>query len=392
MPTAPEPIAAMSESALQTTGGADLATKHIEGQGHKTRPLALTHFPSKWDSFGTIEEFKPVGQGASGDVYVKTQHGVPKFAIKVFKPTVRRDVFELEIETMKHFRDSKFFINFYDSANASDFMWDEGPNMILMEGASMTVFDAIEKYGGLYEAQAVEVIVDLLCGLKTAHDLGFIYRDVKPENILVKIDSVKYGDLGGLCKPDGDDKFACQGYMGTFIYASPQLWARFMEKGVWDPWHAQQTHEDDVYALGLVLAFMITGGYVPKTVMEVQSVLDESNIGIEYRVERILGILDRFDISKDALMEPLAAPIQSLLRKMMAKDPVQRCTAAQCLEFIVDDEESHGLFTREERRQAVQCAGVAKKRKLQFGDGPVRKKLKLDPMADLWTKLQVRVP
>lgn len=106
--------------------------------------------------------------------------------------------------------------------------------------------------GPLTAKEAGKILEQLASALQFAHEHGFIHRDVKPSNILLRDGEHVYLTDFGLVKHIGEESHITQvGCMlGTPTYMAPEL----VE-------HAATTRSD-IYALGIVLYQMLTG-HVP---------------------------------------------------------------------------------------------------------------------------------
>jgi hypothetical protein len=94
--------------------------------------------------------------------------------------------------------------------------------MELMPGE--TLEDLIRKQGPLSPEQALPRILDVIEGLKEAHRVGVVHRDVKPSNcFLERDDRVKIGDFG-LAKSlvSGAHLTKTGSFLGTVLYAAPE--------------------------------------------------------------------------------------------------------------------------------------------------------------------------
>jgi serine/threonine-protein kinase len=111
----------------------------------------------------------------------------------------------------------------------------------------------VARDGPLEPARAAAVIAQVAGALAAAHERGLVHRDVKPANVLVTADNHCYLTDFGLVK----DLAATTGatrtgeVLGTLDYVAPER----IQGGGTGPW-------TDVYALGCVLFFTLTGGVV----------------------------------------------------------------------------------------------------------------------------------
>ena len=72
------------------------------------------------------------------------------------------------------------------------------------------------------EPQAKFYITELLLGMKYLHKLNIIYRDVKPENILIDADGhIRIADFG-LCK-QLNNQFMTYSFCGSPEYMAPEV-------------------------------------------------------------------------------------------------------------------------------------------------------------------------
>ncbi|MFJ6936058.1 Stk1 family PASTA domain-containing Ser/Thr kinase [Streptomyces sp. NPDC101132] len=127
----------------------------------------------------------------------------------------------------------------------------DGPYVYLaMEYVSgCTLRDLLRERGALQPRAALDVLEPVLAALGAAHRAGFVHRDMKPENVLIGDDGrVKVADFG-LVRAVGSVTDTTGAVLGTVSYLAPEQ----IENGTADT-------RVDVYACGVVLYEMLTGG------------------------------------------------------------------------------------------------------------------------------------
>ncbi len=104
--------------------------------------------------------------------------------------------------------------------------------------------------GGLTVAEILDIITDVAHGLDFAHQKGFVHRDVKPANVLFRLDGrVVLADFGIAKAMDGSNSSTVAGAsVGTPDYMSP-------EQARGEPVDGRS----DLYSLGTMLFEMLAG-------------------------------------------------------------------------------------------------------------------------------------
>lgn len=112
-----------------------------------------------------------------------------------------------------------------------------------------TLRDVLRERGALRPRAALDILEPVLAALGAAHRAGFVHRDMKPENVLIGDDGrVKVADFG-LVRAVDTVTSTTGAVLGTVSYLAPEQ----IEHGTADP-------RVDVYACGVVLYEMLTGG------------------------------------------------------------------------------------------------------------------------------------
>lgn len=72
----------------------------------------------------------------------------------------------------------------------------------------------------------MKVIIQCLRGLKAAHQLGIVHRDIKPDNILINSKGIiKIADFGLARGESSKDDITITGQIfGTPLFMSPEQW------------------------------------------------------------------------------------------------------------------------------------------------------------------------
>jgi hypothetical protein len=120
--------------------------------------------------------------------------------------------------------------------------------MELMPGD--TLESLVQKEGPLPPEQAVAKILDVIDGLREAHRLGVVHRDVKPSNCFLEADGrVKVGDFGLAKSLVSQAHLTKTGtFLGTLLYCSPE---QIRSEPV--------DQQSDVYSVAATLYYLLTG-------------------------------------------------------------------------------------------------------------------------------------
>jgi serine/threonine protein kinase len=185
--------------------------------------------------------------------------------------------------------------------------------MEYLEGIDLE--DLVQQGGPLPEGRVVPILRQICGSLAEAHAVGLIHRDIKPANVFLTCraglpDFVKVLDFG-LVKAVSADRAAkltqANVTVGTPQYLSPEA--------VEHPENI--TPQADVYAIGAVAYFLVTG----TTVFGGNSVWD-----ICMKQARAIP-----DPPSARLGRPMSAGLESLILRCLAKKPEDRPPGAQAL-------------------------------------------------------------
>lgn len=199
---------------------------------------------------GKYEIQEILGEGASGVVYLAwDRHLLRQVAIKKQKRNENSDdrSFRQELTMLKELKHPMLPALY-------DYFWEKGWYLVMEYVQGISLHNYIDKTGGIEEKQALVwalQIAELLCYL---HDRkpAVIYRDLKPDNIMVCPDGkVRLIDFGSAyCKQGSADKDKI--LAGTVGYAAPEQLSLEKEEGYSD-------ERSDIYTFGRTIYHMLTG-------------------------------------------------------------------------------------------------------------------------------------
>lgn len=118
-----------------------------------------------------------------------------------------------------------------------------------------TLEQVVAERGRLQQSEAVNLAQQICEAVQELHRLGVLHRDLTPANIIVADDGAHIIDLG-IARPltDTANRNRDTTALGTYGFASPEQYG-FAPTGV----------RSDIYSLGRILGFMLTGVYPDDT-------------------------------------------------------------------------------------------------------------------------------
>ncbi len=198
-----------------------------------------------------------VGRGGFGAVYKATQlHTQREVALKI----LLKNFSNAKVDS-KRFKREAALVQKLRHPNVVELLdfgeTDRGQPFIAFELLHGRALGKVLKEGPLPLYRAGEIARDVLQALEAAHELGIVHRDIKPQNIyLLENGLAKVLDFGIAKAVTGEEAMGTQlteaGQMiGTPHYMAPE---QVRGNGV--------VPSTDLYALGLLMAEMITGNRV----------------------------------------------------------------------------------------------------------------------------------
>lgn len=118
-----------------------------------------------------------------------------------------------------------------------------------------TLLDVLRNEGALSEKRALHLARDMANALGAIHEAGLIHRDVKPQNILLEVETghAKLTDLGLACEQtQPSDDPSAESSEGNAIFGSPYTMSPEQANG------ARTDARSDLYGLGATLFYALT--------------------------------------------------------------------------------------------------------------------------------------
>lgn len=189
-----------------------------------------------------------LGKGGFGEVYlVKLKNTDNYYALKaidkkkIFKENIKKYV-ENERKVYEKFH-SPFIVKFYRAFQSNCYLY-----LLIEHMQNGDLKGYIKKYKTFTEKDVRIISAQLILAIEHLHKQGIIYRDLKPDNILIDNKGyIKLADFG-LCKDGIVGNFETKSFCGSVAYLPPEVINR--------TGHGRAV---DWYLLGTVIYEMLVG-------------------------------------------------------------------------------------------------------------------------------------
>lgn len=192
---------------------------------------------------------KLIGEGGMANVYLAHDTILDrKVAVKVLRGDLAGD--EKFVRRFQREALSASSLSHPNIVEIYDVGEDDGNFYIVMEFIEgKTLKQLIKKRGVLSLSETIDIMLQLLDALATAHDSYIIHRDIKPQNIMIKESGlVKITDFGIAMALNSVELTQTNSVMGSVHYLPPE---QASGKG--------STIRSDIYSLGILMFEMLTG-------------------------------------------------------------------------------------------------------------------------------------
>ncbi|OLS21911.1 MAG: Serine/threonine-protein kinase StkP [Candidatus Heimdallarchaeota archaeon LC_3] len=198
---------------------------------------------------------KFLGSGGQARVYSVKKLTGETGAIKIFninrkkqhlaKSSLKKKArFDSEVKALQELKGSPNIIQIFESGINTQIYY------YIMEKADYNLNKHVKMINNM--EQVFNIFSQIIKGLKAIHTKGYVYRDLKPQNILIKKDVVKLSDFGITINIAESMRLTSkEERVGSYYFMAPEF-----EEGRFD----NIDFSSDYYPLGKIFYFLITKG------------------------------------------------------------------------------------------------------------------------------------
>ena len=264
------------------------------------------------------ELIKLIGKGSFGQVFrakiddLQSSSGQKEIALKVIRTNSEQEqkIVEREISILKKLGQPchPAIACYYGSEKIGNKYYIE---MEYISGKDLGQFAYTYSLDKNFFRYIMDIMSELLGGIKYIHSLDILHRDIKPDNIIIQYPELqpKLIDMGLACyesrQPRCDNEKCCLGYAGTAYFMSPES----LLKNVAYP-------KSDIWSLAASIYYVITRTHVYEPLVE--------NMGeLKKLARQSVELLPTGNLFLDELLEG-----------MLEKDIEKRMSAEASLMFL----------------------------------------------------------
>ncbi|MFD2399032.1 serine/threonine-protein kinase [Prauserella oleivorans] len=261
--------------------------------------------PLRPDEAGPIGQYRPLallGEGGMGRVFLAVAPDGRLAAVKQIHPGFAHDAgfrarFAHEVDASRRVSGA-YTAAVMDADPEADAPWLAS---VYVAGPSLR--EAVDAAGPLPLPALHRLAVGLAAALAEVHRAQLIHRDLKPGNVLLTRDGPRVIDFGIARAAEGSELTGTGAIIGSPAFMSPEQAAS-----------AQLTPASDMFSLGAVLVMAATGRGPFTGTTAAQTLYNVVHASPE--------------------LSGVPAEVRQIAEPCLAKDPAQRPTPAQLLDFL----------------------------------------------------------
>jgi len=267
--------------------------------------------PAPQQRVGSFVLLDKLGEGGLGEVWKARDHRLNRVvALKFIRSTAKSS------HDLAHEARAASALNHPNIVTILEIGESAGATYVAMEFVEgETLRSRIDKSKVPFD-RALDIVRQMAQGLGAAHKAGIVHRDVKPENVMLRMDGyVKLVDFGLAKVLPWSDSVTNAGVtdgtesgqiVGTFSYMSP-------EQARGQPVDATS----DIFSLGIVLYELLTGEHPFRT---------------DNPMDTLQGILNREPVSTRVKCPEISGEMHGIVERCLKKDKSQRFPSGADLE------------------------------------------------------------
>ena len=258
---------------------------------------------------GRYQLLRQVATGGMASIYEGIDTRLDrKVAVKIMHPHLAQD--EQFVERFIREAKAAASLSHPNIVAVQDQGWNQSGTpavfivMEMVEGHTLREY--LNEQGRLSFRDGIKFLLPVLSALAAAHRIGIVYRDIKPENILISREGrIKIADFGLAKGPLLGSTMTAESsvILGSVSYLSPEQ----VQRGIADS-------RSDVYAIGITAYEMFTG----KKPYDGQEPIQIAYMHVNERVPRMSDSLD-----------DVPAELDELIYRATSSDPDDRPRDAQ---------------------------------------------------------------
>merc|ERR1712087_59933 len=183
------------------------------------------------------------------------------------------------------------------------------------------VFERVVEYKKFSERSAIHVVQQVASGLEHVHRLGFVHRDLKPDNLMyltkerdAEIKIIDFGLAGDCSRPP----YTCKTPCGTAHYAAPEVLSSL-----------EYDTSADMWSLGVII-YTLLCGFPP--------FFDANN-----NMKNLYHLIKKGQYSfPSPFWDDISQDAKDLIKTLLVKDPKERLTAEEVLKhsWVVNEDQA----------------------------------------------------